>query len=185
MLIGSSLRRREDGPLLRGEGRYVEDVRLPGMLHMAVVRSPYPHARLGRVDLEAVRQMPGVIVAAAAADLADIRPTMGDPAPAGLTAAPRPVLAVDRVRYVGEPVAVVVAEDRGVAMDAAEQVEVEYTPLDGVGNVGAASRAGAPVLHDALGSNVAGVVERSFGDIEAAFADNATVLQLTVRLGRV
>ncbi|HKB46807.1 MAG TPA: xanthine dehydrogenase family protein molybdopterin-binding subunit, partial [Ktedonobacterales bacterium] len=135
MLIGSSLRRREDGPLLRGEGQYVEDVRLPGLLHMAVVRSPYPHAGLVRVDLEAARQMPGVIVAAAAADMSEIRGAMGDPAPPGLKAAPRPVLAGDRVRYVGEPIAVVVAEDRGVAMDAAELVEIEYSPLDGVGNV--------------------------------------------------
>src|SRR5260370_40111424 len=103
--------------------------------------------------------MAGVIVAEAAADLSEIHETMGDPAPAGLMAAPRPVLARDRVRYVGEPIAVVIAEDRGVAMDSAEQVEIEYSPLDGVGNVLEASRVGAPVLHDALGTNIAGTVE--------------------------
>jgi carbon-monoxide dehydrogenase large subunit len=155
------------------------------MLHMAVVRSPYPHAALVRVDLEAARQMPGVIVAAAAADLSEIRGDMGDPAPPGLRAAPRPVLARDRVRYVGEPIAVVIAEDRGLAMDAAEQVEIEYSPIDGVGNVRAASRVGAPVLHDALGTNIAGTVERDFGEMSSAFSGDATVVQLTVRLGRV
>ncbi len=158
---------------------------MPGLLHMAVVRSPYPHAGLVRVDLEAARQMPGVIVAAAAADMSEIRGAMGDPAPPGLKAAPRPVLAGDRVRYVGEPIAVVVAEDRGVAMDAAEQVEIEYSPLHGVGNVLEASRVGAPVLHDALGTNIAGTVERDFGEISSAFSGDATVVQLTVRLGRV
>jgi carbon-monoxide dehydrogenase large subunit len=155
------------------------------MLHMAVVRSPYPHAALVRVDLEAARQMHGVIVAAAAADLSEIRADMGDPAPPGLAAAPRPVLARNRVRYVGEPIAVVIAEDRGVAMDAAEQVEIEYSPINGVGNVLEASRVGAPVLHDALGTNIAGTVERNFGEMSSAFSGDATVVQLTVRLGRV
>jgi aerobic carbon-monoxide dehydrogenase large subunit len=155
------------------------------MLHMAVVRSPYPHAALARVNLEPARRLTGVVAAAAAADLPELRGTMGDRAPSGLKAAPRPVLARDRVRYVGEPIAVVVAEDRGLAMDAAEQVEVEYSPLEGVGNVLAASRPGAPVLHEALGTNVAGVVERGFGDIAAAFAPDAKVVQLAVRLGRV
>jgi len=185
VLIGSSLRRREDGPLLRGQGQYVEDIRLPGMVHMAVVRSPYPHAGLERVDFEAARRLPGVLVVAAAADLSEIGGTMGDPAPAGLRAAPRPVLARDRVRYVGEPVAIVVAEDRGLAMDAAELVEVDYSPLDGVGNVLVATRSGAPVLHEAFGSNTAGTVERGFGDLTAAFARDATVVQVALRLGRV
>jgi carbon-monoxide dehydrogenase large subunit len=80
-MIGASLRRREDPALLRGQGQYVEDVRLPGMVHMAVMRSPYPHARIERVDLEAARRLPGVLGAFAAADLPEIGGPMGDPVP--------------------------------------------------------------------------------------------------------
>lgn len=183
--IGASLRRKEDPPLLRGRGQYVEDVRLSGMLHMAVVRSPYPHARIERVNLEAARALPGVVGVFAASDLPEIHGSMGDPAPPGFKAAPRQVLARERVRYVGEPIAIVVAEDAGAAHDAVDLVEVDFTPLDGVGNVVAASAPGAPVLHDDIGSNVAGEVQRGFGDIEAAFASGATTVHIRARLGRV
>jgi len=184
-MIGASLRRREDPALVRGQGLYVEDVTLPGMLHMAVVRSPYPHARMDRIDLEPARRHPRVHGAFAVADLPEIQGPMGDPAPAGMQAAPRPVLAGDTVRYVGEPIAVIVADDASIARDAAEQVEIDFTPLDGVGNVLAASRPDPPVLHASIGSNVAGEVDRSFGDIASAFADAPTVVRLSVRLGRV
>ena len=184
-MIGASLRRREDPALLRGQGHYVEDVHLPGMLHMAVIRSPYPHARITSIDLEPARRLPGVVGAFSAADLPEISGSMGDPAPQGFKAAPRPVLATDRVRYVGEPIAVVVAEDSSVANDAVEQVAVEFEPLDGVGNVSVATRAGAPVLHDSIGSNVAGAVDRGFGDIDSAFNADAATVRLSVRLGRV
>jgi carbon-monoxide dehydrogenase large subunit len=110
---------------------------------------------------------------------------MNDPAPPGLRAAARPVLALDRVRYVGEPIAVVVADTRETANDAVELVEVHFTPLAGVGNVLAAMPTNAAILHEAIGSNVAGDVERGFGDIDAAFAPCGTVVRLTVRLGRV
>jgi carbon-monoxide dehydrogenase large subunit len=116
-LIGRSLRRREDRPLLMGRGKYAGDIWLAGMLHVAVVRSIYPHARLGRVALEAARRMPAVVGAYALADLPEIGGTLGDPGPPGVEGRPRPVLAGDRVRYVGEPIAVVVADDpaRGCA----------------------------------------------------------------------
>src|SRR5215467_15351106 len=168
-MIGASLRRYEDPALLRGQGQYVEDVRLPDMLHMAVIRSPYAHARINGIDLEPARRVPGVVGAFSAADLPEIRGPMGDPSPSGFKAAPRPVLAVDRVRYAGEPIAIVVANDSSIAHDAAEQATVDFTPLEGVGNVLVASRQDAPVLHDWIGSNVAGEVERGFGDIDAAF----------------
>ncbi len=184
-LVGASLRRREDPPLLRGRGQYVEDVSLPAMLHMAVVRSPYPHARIEQINLEPARGLPGVVGAFAADDLPEIKSAMNDPAPPGLAAAPRPVLARDHVRYVGEPIAVVVAETREIASDAVDLVEVEFTPLEGVGNVLAATRSEAPVLHESIGSNFAGNVDRGFGDVDAAFAPGATIVRVTVRLGRV
>jgi carbon-monoxide dehydrogenase large subunit len=184
-LVGASLRRREDPPLLRGGGQYVEDVKLVGMLHMAVVRSAYPHAKIEQINLEAARRLPGVVGAFAADDLPEIKSSMNDPAPPGMAAAPRPVLARERVRYTGEPIAVVVAETREIASDAVDLVEVDFTPLDGVGNVLAATPAGAPVLHASIGSNLAGEVERGFGDVGAAFGPDATVVRATLRLGRV
>jgi aerobic carbon-monoxide dehydrogenase large subunit len=185
-LIGQSLRRREDRPLLTGRGQYAGDVNLPGMLHVAIVRSVYPHARLERINLEQARAVPGVVGAFALADLTEITSSLGDPAPAGMQAQPRPVLAREKVRYVGEPIAVVVAEDAATARDAADAVEVEYAPLGGVGDVETALRPDAPVLHDELGRNVAGEVQRGFGDIDAAFSGNdAVVVRNTFRFGRV
>ena len=185
-LIGQSLLRREDRPLLTGRGQYAGDVNLPGMLHVAVVRSVYPHARLERVNLEFARALPRVVGAFALADLPEITASLGDPAPQGMQAEPRPVLANGRVRYVGEPIAVVVAEDAATARDAADAVEVEYAALDGVGDVEAALRPDAGVLHPELGRNVAGEVQRGFGDISSAFSNShAAVVRSTFRFGRV
>src|SRR5579864_845306 len=110
-LIGQSFLRREDRPLLTGRGQYAGDINLPGMLHLAVVRSVYPHAWLRRVPLEMARAMPGVVGAFSIADLPEIHAGMGDAAPPGLAGRPRAVLAGDRVRYVGEPIALIVADD--------------------------------------------------------------------------
>ena len=186
-LIGQSLLRREDRPLLTGKGQYAGDVNLPGLLHVRVVRSVYPHARLQRVDLEPARHMPGVVGAFALADLPEISGTLNDPAPPGLEARPRPVLAAGKVRYVGEPIAVVVAEDAATASDAAEAVEIDYEPLDGAGDVTSAQKPGAAPLHDDIGANVAGVVQRGFGDAAAAFAqgDDVVVVKSSFRFGRV
>src|SRR5690348_3704961 len=159
-LIGQSLLRREDQPLLTGKGQYAGDLNLPGMLHVAVVRSVYPHARLSQIDLQRARDTPAVVGAFALPDLQEIHGTMNDPAPQGMQAEPRPVLASGKVRYVGEPIAVVVAEDQATARDAADLIEIDYQPLDGVGDVETALRSGAGVLHDELGSNVAGEIER-------------------------
>src|ERR687885_2233794 len=98
-LIGQSLLRREDRPLLMGAGQYAGDTNLPGLLHVAVVRSVYPHARLDGVNLEAARALPGVVGAFALADLPEISGPLGDPVPSGLEGRPRPVLASDKTRY--------------------------------------------------------------------------------------
>jgi carbon-monoxide dehydrogenase large subunit len=184
-VIGQSLPRREDRPLLLGHGQYVADLQLPGMLHVAVVRSMYPHARLDAVHLGAARLVKGVVAAFAAADLPEVENRMHDPVQAGMQGYPRPVLATGKLRYVGEPIAVVVAEDPVTAADAAQAVEVELSPLDGAGNVLTATHAGAPVLHAELGSNVAGRYQTGFGDITSAFGSGAIVVNRTFRLGRV
>lgn len=184
-VIGKSLLRREDRPLLLGQGQYVADLQLPGLLHMAVVRSDYPHAELNGVHLGAARATPGVIGAFAATDLPEMENQLNDPVPAGMHGYPRPVLASGRVRYVGEPIAVVIAEDPRIAADAAQLVEVDVTPLEGAGDVLTATRAEAPVLHAELGSNIAGKYQTGFGDVAAAFAGEATIVRQTLRVNRV
>ena len=156
--IGASPLRKEDWPLLRGEGTFIADFKRPGMVHALVVRSPFAHARFSHIDGSAALQAPGVIALITAADL----PDRGRPIPTRMfkdEAANRFLqkpLADGEVRYSGEPVAVLIAESRYLAEDAAELLSIDYEPLE--------------VVLDADAVVVAGhlVVER--GDIEAAFA---------------
>jgi len=176
-------RRLEDPPLLRGEARFAADHRPPGLAHLAVIRSPLPHGLLGRIDLEGARRSPGVLAVWTAEDLPP-GAELAAPAPPGVEARPRPILARGRVRYVGEPLAVVVAEDRGAAADAAQRVEVELDPLPGVGGVEAALAPAAVPIHEGMASNLAGSVRRAFGDVERAFA-GARRVAASFRLARV
>ena len=182
-MIGRSVRRLEDPRRLRGEGIYVDDVHLPGILHATVVRSPHAHARLREIDAAAAREAPGVAAVFTAGDLMDaLRPI-----PIRLVPDDRLLrylqhpLAVDRVRYVGEPVALVVARSRAAAEDAAERVEVGFEPLP------AAIGAGSPppaALFDHTPDNVASLIEEGFGDPDAAFARAHRIVRLTFRTGR-
>jgi aerobic carbon-monoxide dehydrogenase large subunit len=184
-LIGQPLRRREDPALLTGRGRYAGDLQPPGLVHLAVVRSPEPHGVLLGIDGDAAGALPGVLAVLTARDL----PELDDPPPetraAGPGHRPRPVLARDRVRYAGEPVAVVVAEGPYLAADAADAVRLDIRPLPGVGDVLAATAPGAPLLHDGVQGNVAGVTRRAFGDARAAFAGAGMVVSRRLRLARV
>ena len=133
-LIGARVVRKEDPNLLTGRGTFVDDVQLHGAATMAFVRSLEPHARITGIDTSAAEELPGVLAVWTAEHVADLPPCPGLP---GLE---RPLLAKDKVRFVGEPVAVVVAEDRYVASDAVEQVMVDYEPLPAAASIGAASR---------------------------------------------
>src|SRR3989441_10762225 len=140
--FGASVARVEDPRLLRGDGRFVDDIKLPGLLHAALVRSPHAHARITAVHLEAARALPGVAGVFSCEDLATWMkpmPSAGMPPPALearlrpiLRATPQLPLARHRVPYVGEPGAIVVARNRAEAEDAAELVDVEYDPLPAV-----------------------------------------------------
>ena len=159
--------RDEDAALLSGTGAFLDDLDpLPGTLVAAVVRSPHPHARIRGADLRRARRHPGV---AAVIGPEEVRAAVR-PFPLS-TSTPMPYLpsAVDRTRYVGEPVAVVVATDRYVAEDAAELVDVDYEPLDVVVDTRRALEPGAPLLHDEAGTNVATDRTFSFGEVDAAF----------------
>src|SRR5437879_2991034 len=136
--LGASVKRREDPRFLRGEARYVDDVKLPGMLHVAFLRSPHAHARLAAIRTTAAAAMPGVVRVFTHADLARwMKPLpLFGAVPPGLAAAvkfdirqaPQYALATQRVRHVGEIVAMVVADDRGRAEDAVEAIEVQWAP---------------------------------------------------------
>jgi carbon-monoxide dehydrogenase large subunit len=149
---GVPVLRSEDPRFLRGEGRYLENVQIPGALRAVFVRSIMAHATLGEVDTAVAREMPGVAAILTAADI-ELPP---QPAAGNVSGDyPRPILARDRVRFVGEPLAVVVAESLAQALDAAELVQVEYEPLDAVTDLEAAARDGAPLLFPDQGTNVA------------------------------
>lgn len=168
--VGAPLRRREDRPLLTGRGRFVDDISLPGMLYMAVVRSPHAHARIVSVRTEDAAAAPAVAATVTASDLPTPIPRL--PASAmfpGVAKALHPLLADQVVRYAGEPVAAVLADDRYAAVDAAERVRVEYETLPAVVDLEQALESGAPVVHPALGSNLVLTLEVKAGDPEAAF----------------
>jgi carbon-monoxide dehydrogenase large subunit len=174
-LIGTRLRRLEDPRLITGRGRYSGDIDLPGLVHLALVRSTLPHALLSGVDLEEARALPGVLAAWTAADLPDGARHFEDWAPRHVTRRPRPVLASDEVRYVGEALAVVVAETAYQAADAAQAVFADLAELPGVATVETALADGAAPAHRELDSNVAGQTTLGYGDVEAAFAASDTV----------
>ncbi|EFC82781.1 xanthine dehydrogenase family protein molybdopterin-binding subunit [Parafrankia sp. EUN1f] len=147
-VVGTPARRREDDRLLRGRGRFVADLRLPGQAQAVFVRSTEPHALLRAVDVSAARGDRRAVAVLSAADFPGgppLLPSASGPVP-GLPTA-QPALATDRVRYVGEPVAVVVAADRYAAEDLADLVRVDYAPLPVVADLDAALRPGAPTLH--------------------------------------
>ena len=134
-LTGTSVQRVEDPRILTGRGRYVDDVTLPGMLHAAFVRSPFPHARVQGIDVSEALRMPGVRAVLTASDLDGVATDLTPVGPPDLLLAPFPALARDTVRLVGDPVAVVLADSRARAEDGAELVEVDYDPLPGVGDM--------------------------------------------------
>jgi len=180
--LGRARQRVEDAALLSGRGQFADDLGVkPGTLHAAIVRSPHAHAEVRAIDARAALACRGVRAVLTGEDVR----RWSQPFVAGVKA---PVhywaLAQERVRYVGEPVAVVIAEDRYQAEDGAERVVVEYAPLPPVVSIDAALAADAPLLHPEAGSNV--VSERSFryGEPEAAFARAAHVVRLTARYPR-
>jgi len=169
--IGRSLPRVEDAALLTGRGRYIDDLGVPpGTLHAAILRSPHAHAEIEAIETGRASVLAGVAAVLTGNDIQCLTTSLLVGVKAPIECWP---IATDRVRYVGEPVAVVVARDRYVAEDAADLIEVRYRPLPAVVDPCAALEAGAPVLHAGLRSNA--VSDRSFryGDPERAFANAA------------
>jgi carbon-monoxide dehydrogenase large subunit len=187
--IGTPVKRKEDASLLRGQGTYVENLTLPGTVFMAVVRSPYPHARITRVSLDRAKAAQGVVAAFSGADLAD--DWKGSLPCAWVVTEdtktpPHYPLATDEARYQGDGVAVVLAESRALAKDAAELVEVEYEQLRSVGDVEKALEDGAPLVHGDLGTNECYVWKlESEGGVDEAIAAADVVVTRRYRQPRL
>jgi CO/xanthine dehydrogenase Mo-binding subunit len=186
-VIGASPRRREDPRLVRGAGRYVDDLALPDALALAVVRSPHAHARITRVDGAAARDRAGVRGVFTLDDLPELRGALPPPVMNALAVKPyrQSALAGDRARYAGEPVAVVAADSAALAADAAEAVVVEYDPLPVVTDAEHGRRPGAPLVHPEWGTNVAGTIRLETGDVAAAFARADVVVSGRFTCGRM
>ena len=181
--VGQSIRRVEDPKFLLGRGGYIADRITPGTLHAAVLRSPHPHARIVGFEVAQALAAPGVhavITGKQAAELCNPMPDFG-PDPARHTWR---CLAAEKVRYVGEGVAVVVADSRYLAEDAAELIEVEYEPLPAVVDPERALADGAPLVHEALESNCAYERTFDFGDVERDFAEADVIVRDHLRWHR-
>jgi carbon-monoxide dehydrogenase large subunit len=199
--VGRPLARREDLRLVTGQGQFTDDFTAAGQAHAAIVRSPYPHARIARIDVAAARRMPGVVAVYTGEDcradglgfvphspLPSTRTDLRLTAPDGgkIFTGPHAILPTDKVRHVGEAVAMVVAETRREAEDAAECVEVDYEPLAAVTASVAATAPGAPVVWDEVADNVC--VDTHFGDAaatDAAFARAAHRIAMEFAIQRV
>lgn len=179
--IGKSLKRVEDPRYLVGRGGYIGDLKFPGLLHAAILRSPHAHARISSIDTAAARSLPGVVGVFTGADCkAYMNPCMNFGPP---TVAQYP-LAVDKVRYCGEAVAAVVADSRYAAEDGVEAISVEFEPLEPLVDPFAALESDAAVLHEDHGSNVAYEGLFEFGDVEAAFEAADLVVRDRLHWGR-
>jgi carbon-monoxide dehydrogenase large subunit len=181
LYVGRSLLRREDRRLLRGQGQFIADLVLPRMLHAVLVRSPVAHARIGSVDLSRAAAAPGVLLALNGADLLQLLP----PVPEGQISLPRkwtsviqhkflnpqqPLLAHDKVRHVGEAMAIIVAESRDQAEDAAERVTWDLEELPAVVDPEAALRPDSPIVHERFQTNLIGAFSVARGDADAVLA---------------
>src|ERR1700732_2060842 len=184
--VGQPLRRREDVKFVTGKGRYTDDIKAPGMLHMAVLQSPHAHAIIKRVDLSAAHAAPGVRLALSGADLAakigSIVPNWIMP---GTKVPDRPVVAIGRVRFIGECVALVAAETQAMAHDAIGLIAVDYETLPAVIDEEAAIRDGAPQLHDNVPNNITTVYKMGGGNYRKAAREADQVIRLRVANNRL
>lgn len=184
--VGQRIQRSEDARFLMGRGRYVDDVKLPGMAHAAFLRSSHSHAKIIKVDAGKALALPGVFAVYTGPELrTKLAAPMVVPGHPPHTKTTRAFpLAVGRVRFVGDPVAVVVAANRYIAEDAAELIEVEYEPLPVVMDMEKAIEPGAPLVDEDMGDNIIAHSERSIGDVESAFQSADKVVSAVFRQHR-
>lgn len=172
--VGTGMKRKEDLRLLTGRGRFMDDIHLPNMKYAAILRSPYPHAWIKGLDISRALKVSGVRGVLTGADVA----AMSQPFPVGVPIPPKYYsCAVDKVRYVGEPLAVVIADSRYIAEDALDMIEVDYDPLPVVMDIEEAAEPDAPILHDNIGSNIYSHRFFQYGDMQKAYEEADLVVK--------
>ena len=176
--VGAPLKRREDSVLLSGHGVYVDDVKFSGMLYAAILRSDYAHARIKNIDLSRALESPGVVLALSGREISrDTKPLPLSVTLPWMKKADVYMLAVDKVHFTGEAVAVVLATDRYLAEDALEKIEIEYEPLQAINNAEKSLEADAPRLYESWDSNELIQYNFKIGDVEDALANSDYVIK--------
>ncbi|HKE29379.1 MAG TPA: xanthine dehydrogenase family protein molybdopterin-binding subunit [Bryobacteraceae bacterium] len=184
-LVGKKIRRKEDPRLITGTATYLDDIKMPGMHHAMIVRSPHGAAKIRRISTEGAVALAGVVAVFTGADVKHLGPVPTAASLPGLRVPHHHLLAQDRVYYQGHPVAVVVATDRYVARDAADLVEVDYEPVDAVADPEKAIASGAPAVHPEWPDNVAFTFHQEGGDAAAAFRDAEVVVKQRITSQRL
>ena len=178
--MGGGVPRKEDPALVTGRGTYTDNMKLPGMLHIALLRSPFAHAKITHIDVSAALEQPGVVAAFTGEDLAE---EWGIPIPCGwqvsedIKTPDHWPVAKDEVHHVGDAVAVVVASDRYTAQDALEHIDVDYEPLDVVTDMEEAVKEDTPLVHEELGTNTSFIWPLEVGDVDGAFEKADVVIK--------
>src|SRR5262245_48637574 len=184
-LIGRSVRRVEDPVLITGRGCYVDDVQLPGILHMAFLRSPHPHAAIISVQTSASQALPGVVAVVIGDALSEHLHIPVIPLVPGMKIPPHPLLARGTVHAAGAPVAAVVALSRALAQDAVNAIAVEYAALPAVVNAAKALELGTPLAREELDSNICYTATKQGGDVDKAFAEAEHIVRLRIASPRL
>src|SRR4029077_19184118 len=184
-LVGQRLRRREDPRLITGTATYVDDIKMPGMHYAAIVRSPHAAANIKSIDISKAAAHPGVAAVFVGRDTEKVGPVPCGASLPGLRVPHHNILAIDRVYFVGHPVAVVVATDRYIAADAADLVEIDYEPLPTVTDPEKALAPGAPAVHPEWPDNTAFNFHQDGGDVDKAFADAEVVVKQRITSQRL
>jgi carbon-monoxide dehydrogenase large subunit len=185
LLVGQKIKRKEDPRLITGTATYLDDIKLPGMYHACILRSPYAAARIAGIDVKPALETPGVVTVFTGADIRDVGAIPCAAQIPGLRLPEHKILAQDRVYFVGHPVAVVVARDRYIARDAVDRIEVDWIPGDAVADPEKALAPGAPAVHPEWPDNVAFVYKQDNGDTAAAFAEADVVVKQRITSPRL
>ena len=179
-LISAAVRRVEDPLLLTGKGCFVDDINLPGMLHMVVLRSPYAHAKIRSIDTTAAKAIKGVVTVVTGGELPERLNINAPVAFPGQKIPPHPVLARGAVHAPGTPVAAVIAQSRAIAQDACNAIDVDYEPLPSVQDGEEALKSGAPLAREELDSNICYVATKKGGDVDKAFAQAEHIVRMHI-----
>jgi carbon-monoxide dehydrogenase large subunit len=185
LLVGKRIRRREDPRLITGTATYVDDIQMPGLHHACIVRSPHGAAKIKSINIKPALEFPGVAAVFIGKDTENVGPVPCGSSLPGLRVPHHHILAIDRVYFVGHPVAVVVATDRYIARDAAEAIEVDYEPLPAVSDPEKALAPGAPAVHPEWPDNTAFNYHQDGGDIDKAFAEADVIVKQRITSQRL